>query len=161
MSCKSTCDFTDVQASIYGRKIDARPFYTIHDILWCFSFVQSHLKGRNAPIWRIGNRRVNQFEINFVTHHKGSSRVFCYRYENEPLGRNTAHRKCKLDGGSLLYFENSQENQDFLFLPIWLGINNINKRRENVFRNWFVDTNYRWEVSKRIPFENWSSKAIR
>ena len=32
LNCESTCDLTDVQASIYDRKMDARPFDTIHDI---------------------------------------------------------------------------------------------------------------------------------
>ena len=51
LSCKSTCDLTDVPASIY-EKMDARPFDPIHDVLRCLSLVQSLLKGRNAPIWR-------------------------------------------------------------------------------------------------------------
>ena len=50
--CESTCDLTDFQASIYDRKIDARPFDTIHDILRCLSLVQFLLEDRNAPIWR-------------------------------------------------------------------------------------------------------------
>ena len=44
----STRDVTDVPASIYDRKMDARPFDTI---LRCISLVQSLLKGRNAPFW--------------------------------------------------------------------------------------------------------------
>ena len=38
--------------------MDARPFDTIHDVLWCLSLVQSLFKDRNAPIRRIQNRRV-------------------------------------------------------------------------------------------------------
>ena len=53
LNCESTCDLTDVPASIYDRKMDARPFDTIRDILRCLSLVQSLLKGRNAPIWRM------------------------------------------------------------------------------------------------------------
>ena len=53
------CDSTDVPASIYDRKMDARLFDTIHEILRCLSLAQSLLKGRNAPIWRIGNQGVN------------------------------------------------------------------------------------------------------
>ena len=65
LNCESTCDLTDVLASIYDRKRDGRPFYIIHDILRCLSFLQSHFTDRNAPIWRIGNRRVklNLFSI--------------------------------------------------------------------------------------------------
>ena len=48
---------TNVLASNYDRKTDARPFETIQDILRCLSLVQSLLKGGNAQIWRIGNRR--------------------------------------------------------------------------------------------------------
>ena len=50
--CESTCDLTEVKASIYDRKYAARPFDSIHDILRCVSLVQSLQKGRNAPIWR-------------------------------------------------------------------------------------------------------------
>ena len=32
-NCKSTCDLIDVPALIYVRKLDARPFDTIQDIL--------------------------------------------------------------------------------------------------------------------------------
>ena len=53
LNCESTCDLTDVSASIYDRKIDARPFDTIHDIQRFHGLVQS-----------IGNRLVN---INFDT----------------------------------------------------------------------------------------------
>ena len=56
------CDSTDIPASIYDRTIDARPFDTPNDILRCLSFVQSLFKDRNAPIWRIGNRRVKFFQ---------------------------------------------------------------------------------------------------
>ena len=42
----------DVPAFMYDRKMDARPFDTINDILRCPSLVQSLLKGRNVPIWR-------------------------------------------------------------------------------------------------------------
>ena len=59
LNCESTCDLTDVPASIYDRKMDFRPFDTTHNILRCLSFVSSLFKDRNAPIWRIGNRRVN------------------------------------------------------------------------------------------------------
>ena len=34
------------------KKIVARPFYTIHDVLRCLGLMQSLLKGRVAPIWR-------------------------------------------------------------------------------------------------------------
>ena len=40
------------------RKMDARNFHLIHDILRYLSLVQSLLKGRNEPITRIGNRGV-------------------------------------------------------------------------------------------------------
>ena len=53
-----TCDSTDVSASNYDRKMDARLFDTIHDISRCLRLVQWLLKERNTPIWRIGNRRV-------------------------------------------------------------------------------------------------------
>ena len=39
-------------ASIYDKKMDARTFKTIHNILRCLSLVQSLLEGRNAPIWQ-------------------------------------------------------------------------------------------------------------
>ena len=48
LNCETTCDLTDVTASIYDRKIDARRFDTTHAILRCF--VQSLFKDRNAPI---------------------------------------------------------------------------------------------------------------
>ena len=51
-----TCDLTDVPASNYDRKMDARPFDTIHDILSCLSLVQSLFKGRNAQA------RINAYE---------------------------------------------------------------------------------------------------
>ena len=62
LNCKRMCDLTDVLASIYDRKMDARPFDTIHDILRCLSFVQSLFKDENTPIWRIGNRRVKRWD---------------------------------------------------------------------------------------------------
>ena len=98
---------------------------------------------------------------NFSHSDQGSYRVFCYQYEHSPVDRNTAYRKCKLNGASLLYFENLEETVYFENSPIWLGINNVNKRRENIFRKWYVDKNYRWETSKEISFENWSTDAIR
>ena len=58
LNCESKFDSTDVPSWIYDRKTAARPFDTIHDILRCLSLAQSLLKGRNAPIWRIGNRGV-------------------------------------------------------------------------------------------------------
>ena len=51
-NCESTCDLTDVSASIYDIKIDARPFDTIHDILRGLSLAQSLFKGRNARLCR-------------------------------------------------------------------------------------------------------------
>ena len=51
LNCESTCDLTDVQASIYDRKM-ARPSDTINAILRCLSLVQSLLLGRDARIWR-------------------------------------------------------------------------------------------------------------
>ena len=65
LNCESSCDLTNVRASIYERKIDARPFDTTHDVLRCLSFVQSLFKDRNERIWRIGNRRVNTKPWNF------------------------------------------------------------------------------------------------
>ena len=56
---KSTCDLTDVPASMYGRKTTALPFDTIYDILRSHSLAQSVLKGRFAPFRRSGNRGVN------------------------------------------------------------------------------------------------------
>ena len=47
----STYDLTNVPAWINDRKIDARPFDTILDILRCISLVQFLLKGLNAPFW--------------------------------------------------------------------------------------------------------------
>ena len=49
LNCESLCDFTDVLASIYDRKMDARSFDTILDIRRCLSFVQSLFENRNAP----------------------------------------------------------------------------------------------------------------
>ena len=60
LNCESKFDSTDVPSWIYDRKTAARPFDTIHDILRCLSLAQSILKGRNAPIWRIGNRGVKK-----------------------------------------------------------------------------------------------------
>ena len=55
LNCERTCGLTDVPASIYDRKTAARPFDTNHNIIRCLSLAQFLLKGRNAPIWRIGN----------------------------------------------------------------------------------------------------------
>ena len=52
LNYKTTCDLADVPASMYERKMDARPFDTIHDIIQCLSLVQSLLEDRNVPIWR-------------------------------------------------------------------------------------------------------------
>ena len=52
LNCERTCGLTDDPASIYDRKMDARPFDTFHDILRCLSLVKSLFKGRNAPILR-------------------------------------------------------------------------------------------------------------
>ena len=49
---------TAVPASIYDRKIVARHFDTIQDILQSLSLEQSLLEGRNALIWRSGNQVV-------------------------------------------------------------------------------------------------------
>ena len=43
---------TDVQAPIYDIKTATSPFYTFHNILRCFSLVQSFHKGLIAPLWR-------------------------------------------------------------------------------------------------------------
>ena len=45
---------------ISNRKIDARNFATIRDIIRCLSLVQSLLEGRNAPMWHIGNQGVKE-----------------------------------------------------------------------------------------------------
>ena len=50
-NCGIMCDLTNVPSWIYDRKIDARPFHAIHDILRWLSLVQS-LLDRNASIWR-------------------------------------------------------------------------------------------------------------
>ena len=47
---ESTCDSTDVLASMYDRKTAARSFDTIHDILRSLSLAQYFLKGRNANL---------------------------------------------------------------------------------------------------------------
>ena len=66
-------DFSQASASMYDIKTAAQPFDTIHDILRSLSLLQSLLKGRNSPNWRIGNRGVKfpvlsqlQFFINFI-----------------------------------------------------------------------------------------------
>ena len=51
-NCESTFDTMAVSAKISERKIDARRFDSIHDILRSISLTQSLLKGRNTPIWR-------------------------------------------------------------------------------------------------------------
>ena len=48
----STCDLTDVPASIYDRKTAARRFDIIDDLQRSLGLAQSFLKGRNASIWR-------------------------------------------------------------------------------------------------------------
>ena len=58
LDSKRMGDLTNVSALNYDRKTDARPFETIEGILRCLSLVQSLLKDRNAPIWRIGNQGV-------------------------------------------------------------------------------------------------------
>ena len=52
LNCDIICDLRDVPASIYDRKMDARAFDTVHEILRCLSLVKSLLEDRNAPIWR-------------------------------------------------------------------------------------------------------------
>ena len=44
LNCESTCDLTDVPAPINDRKMDARHFDTIQDILRSLSLAQSLLK---------------------------------------------------------------------------------------------------------------------
>ena len=51
LNSESACNWTDFLASIFDRKMDARPFDTIHDIR-CLSLAQSLLKRRNTSIWR-------------------------------------------------------------------------------------------------------------
>ena len=58
LNCDNMCDLTVLLASICYRKTAARPFDTICDILRALRLVQYLLKGRIAPIWRIGNRGV-------------------------------------------------------------------------------------------------------
>ena len=41
------------------RKMDARNFETINNILRSLSLMLSLLKGRNAPIWRSVNREIS------------------------------------------------------------------------------------------------------
>ena len=65
LNCESACNLLDVLASIYDRKMAARLFDIIHDILRSLSLAQSLLEGRNAPIWRTGNRGVKLRARNF------------------------------------------------------------------------------------------------
>ena len=63
LNSERTCNSTDIQASMYNRKTTTRPFDTMLTLdqrhyLRSLSLVQSLSKGRNAPIWRNGNRRV-------------------------------------------------------------------------------------------------------
>ena len=51
-----TCALTNVATSYFGRKTAARRFYLIHNILRSLTRTQSLLRGRNASIWRSGNR---------------------------------------------------------------------------------------------------------
>ena len=44
-NCEITCDFTDIQGSIFDRKTTARRFDTTHDILRSLSLAQCFLKG--------------------------------------------------------------------------------------------------------------------
>ena len=89
--CKSTCDLTDVQALIWDTKMDARSFDSTQNILRCLSFVQSLFKVRHAPIWRIGNRRVNGIELKiFFTKIAIENRDFnSYAGGTAPRGRLT------------------------------------------------------------------------
>ena len=50
MNWESTCDLTDVSASICDKK-RGRPYDTVPDILLFLSLAQSLLKGQTAPIW--------------------------------------------------------------------------------------------------------------
>ena len=63
-----------------GRKRKGQNFDTIHDILRRLSLVQSLLEVGNAPIWRIGNRRVN---LNFQN--VGLSILLACRLYTKPL----------------------------------------------------------------------------
>ena len=50
LNFESTCDLTDVKASVYDTKTAARHFEIIYDILRSLGLAQFLLKGQNAAI---------------------------------------------------------------------------------------------------------------
>ena len=116
MNCGSTCDSTDVTAQISDRKMAARRFETIHNILRSLSLAESLLKGRNAPICVPVTEGLNNQVISFyivvifvfLVHSSMLSgscpmSIFGQHYENKkktfPLGANKSvvdnHRRRK------------------------------------------------------------------
>ena len=77
----STCNLTDIQVSMYDRKIMARPFDTIHDIIRSHSLVQSLSKDRNDIV---GNRRVKcgklvSSHFYFISWHQNCQTINYYK----------------------------------------------------------------------------------
>ena len=75
--CESRCELTDVPASLNDKKNPARLFDTISDILRSLSLAQSLLKVWNAPICRIGNRRLKRWKFFIFWHF---SKVFFHPF---------------------------------------------------------------------------------
>ena len=64
--CQRTCDFKHVLGSIYDTEKAARHFDTIHVILRSLGLAQSLVEGKNAPIWRSGNRGVKILSMELI-----------------------------------------------------------------------------------------------
>ena len=68
LNSESTCEKTDIP-STYDRKMAARPFDTIHDIL-CLILAK---RDCNAQIWRNGNRGVKWLSKTVGAYHHRST----------------------------------------------------------------------------------------
>ena len=63
LNCESTCDLLDVPASVYDRKMDARPFDTIHGILRCLSLGNRFSKGEMRQFGASGTDGLNMIKM--------------------------------------------------------------------------------------------------
>ena len=75
--------------------MNARNFDTINVIIRCLSLVQSLLKGRNAPIWRIGKRGVN---------------IYLAQESSAPLGSGLSEFDSSHGSGALGGFPSTPKN---------------------------------------------------
>merc|ERR1712157_234246 len=99
--------------------------------------------------------------------YRGSSRRTCYFFNDELMDKVSATKKCRKLGGSLLHFENEEENIFFekqlsskkSSSNAWLGINNT-ARKSNPSRKWVLDSDRNWGmISKPVRYQNWDEDS--